>query len=49
MPRLQANGEVIRVENNYACAMSESRDATAIDNLEDTSFDFDGGVGRLIE
>jgi len=29
--------------------MSESRDATAIDNLEDTSFDFDGGVSRLIE
>jgi hypothetical protein len=29
--------------------MSESRDATVIDNLEDASFDFDGGVGRLIE
>ena len=29
--------------------MSESWDATAIDNLEDTSFDFHGGVSRLIE
>ena len=29
--------------------MSEARDATAIDDLEDTSFDFDGGVSRLIE
>jgi hypothetical protein len=29
--------------------MSESRDATAIDKLEDTSFDFDGGVSSLIE
>jgi hypothetical protein len=29
--------------------MSESRDATAIDDLEDTSFDFYGGVGSLIE
>ena len=29
--------------------MSEARDATAIDNLEDTSFDFHGGVRRLIE
>ncbi len=29
--------------------MSESRDTTAIDSLEDTSFDFYGGVSRLIE
>ena len=29
--------------------MSESRDATTIDNLEDTSFDFYSGVSRLIE
>jgi hypothetical protein len=29
--------------------MSESRDRAAIDNLEDASFDFDGGVCRLIE
>jgi len=29
--------------------MSEARDTTAIDNLEDTSFDFYGGVGSLIE
>jgi hypothetical protein len=29
--------------------MSEPRDATAIDNLEDTSFDFYSGVGSLIE
>ena len=29
--------------------MSESRNATAIDNLEDTSFDFHGGISRLIE
>ena len=29
--------------------MSESWDATAIDNFEDTSFDFYGGVSRLIE
>ena len=29
--------------------MSEARDATAIDNLEDTSFDFYSGVGSLIE
>ena len=29
--------------------MSEARDTTAIDDLEDTSFDFYGGVGSLIE
>src|SRR5262252_2558447 len=29
--------------------MSEARDATAIDNLEDASFDFYCGVGCLIE
>jgi hypothetical protein len=29
--------------------MSEARDTTAIDNLEDTSFDFHGRVGSLIE
>jgi hypothetical protein len=29
--------------------MSESRDTTAIDNLEDASLDFFGGVGSLIE
>ena len=29
--------------------MSESRDATAIDNLEDASFDSYGGVSSLIE
>ena len=29
--------------------VSEARDTTAIDNLEDTSFDFYGGVGSLIE
>ena len=29
--------------------MSESRNATAIDILEDTSFDFHGGISRLIE
>jgi hypothetical protein len=29
--------------------MSEARDATAIDNLEDASFDFYSGVGSLIE
>ena len=29
--------------------MYESRHATAMDDLEDTSFDFDGGVSRLIE
>jgi len=29
--------------------MSEARDATAIDNLEDASFDFYSGVGGLIE
>ena len=29
--------------------MSEARDATTIDNLEDTSFDFYSGVSRLIE
>ena len=29
--------------------MSEARDATAIDNLEDASFDFYGGVSSLIE
>ena len=29
--------------------MSEARDATAIDNLEDASFDFYGGVSCLIE
>jgi hypothetical protein len=29
--------------------MSEARDAAAIDNLEDASFDFYGGVGSLIE
>jgi hypothetical protein len=29
--------------------MSEARDTTAIDNLEDTSFDFYGGVGSLIK
>jgi hypothetical protein len=29
--------------------MSEARDTTAIDNLEDASFDFHGGVGSLIE
>jgi hypothetical protein len=29
--------------------MSETRDTTAIDNLEDASFDFHGGVGSLIE
>jgi len=29
--------------------MSEARDATAIDNLEDTSFDFYSRVGSLIE
>jgi hypothetical protein len=29
--------------------MSESRDATMIDNLEDASFDFYGGISRLIE
>jgi len=29
--------------------MSEAWDTTAIDNLEDTSFDFYGGVGSLIE
>jgi hypothetical protein len=29
--------------------MSEARDATGIDNLEDTSFDFYSGVGSLIE
>ena len=29
--------------------MSEARDATAIDDLEDASFDFYGGVSSLIE
>ena len=29
--------------------MSESREATAIDNLKDTSFDFYAGISRLIE
>src|SRR5258708_16335398 len=29
--------------------MSEARDATAIDDLEDASFGFYGGVGSLIE
>jgi hypothetical protein len=29
--------------------MSEARDTTAIDSLEDTSVDFYGGVGSLIE
>ncbi len=29
--------------------VSESRDTTAIDNFEDASFDFYGGVGSLIE
>jgi hypothetical protein len=29
--------------------MSEASDATAIDNLEDASFDFYGGVSSLIE
>jgi hypothetical protein len=29
--------------------MSEARDTTAIDNLEDASFDFHGRVGSLIE
>jgi hypothetical protein len=29
--------------------MYESRDATAIDDLEDASFDFYGGVSRRIE
>jgi hypothetical protein len=29
--------------------MSEARDATAIDNLEDTSSDFYGGVSSLTE
>jgi hypothetical protein len=29
--------------------MSEARDATAIDNLEDAPFDFYGGVSSLIE
>src|SRR2546426_12137280 len=29
--------------------MSEARDATAIDDLEDASFDFYGGVSNLIE
>jgi len=29
--------------------MSQARDAAAIDNLEDTSFDLYGGVGRLVE
>jgi hypothetical protein len=29
--------------------MSEAWDATAIDNLEDASFDFYSGVGSLIE
>jgi hypothetical protein len=38
-----------RIESPNGLIMSESRDATAIDNLEDTSFDFDGGVSRLIE
>ncbi len=28
---------------------SEARDTTAIDNLEDTSFNFYGGGGSLIE
>jgi hypothetical protein len=29
--------------------VSQARDRAAIDNLEDTSFDFDGGVSRLVE
>jgi hypothetical protein len=29
--------------------MSEARDATAIDNFEDASFNFYGGVSSLIE
>jgi len=29
--------------------MSQARDGTAIGNLEDTSFDLYGGVGRLVE
>jgi hypothetical protein len=29
--------------------MPEARDATAIDDLEDASFGFYGGVGRLVE
>jgi len=29
--------------------VSEARDTTAIDNLEDASFDFYGGVSSLIE
>ena len=29
--------------------MSEARDTAAIDNLEDTSFDFYGRVGSLIK
>ena len=29
--------------------MSELWDATAIDNLEDTSFDFHGSISRMVE
>ena len=36
-------------DNPDGLIMSEARDTTAIDNLEDTSFDFYGGVGSLIE
>jgi hypothetical protein len=33
-------------DDPYGLIVSEARDTTAIDDLEDTSFDFYGGVGR---